>query len=163
MSYHPPPNTTYIGAFYTRTAPERTVRCIPQFSSSANPFPLSHAPPHATTRPLLWAGPLQPAQSRSPTSKVWVKAVRPGPANYTPDNGSMSKQANSLKPSALPHAFARETKEGFNLNVSLSQQFIFNHEEGMGKQLTSRRPTQPRTHMGTSNRDHHVNTYNAHS
>jgi hypothetical protein len=108
-------------------------------------------------------GPLQPAQSRVPVSRVWAKATRPGPANYTPDTGSMSKQANSLRPSALPHAFARETKEGFNLNVSLSQQFLFNHEEGMGRQLTSRRPTQPRSHMGTSNRDHQVNMYNAHT
>ena len=118
----------------------------------------------ATLLPLWhWAGALQPAQSRVPVSRVWAKATRPGPANYTPDTGSMSKQANSLRPSALPHAFARETKEGFNLNVSLSQQFLFNHEEGMGRQLTSRRPTQPRSHMGTSNRDHQVNMYNAHT
>ncbi len=110
-----------------------------------------------------YIGPLQPVLSRSPTSKVWAKAVRPGPANYTPDTGCMSKQASSLRPSNLPHAFARETKEGFNLNVSHSQQFLFNHEEGLGKQITSRRPTQPRAHMGTSNRDHHVNTYNAHT
>lgn len=120
MSYHPPPNNSYVG-------------------------------------------PLQPAQSRSPTSKIWLKAARPGPASYTPDNGAMAKQVSSLRPSNLPHAFAKETKEGFNLNVSLSNQFLFNHEEGMGKQLTSRRPTNPRTHFGTSNRDHHLNTYNAHS
>lgn len=64
----------------------------------------------------------------------------------------MGKQVNALKTSNLPHAFGRETKEGFNLNPSLSQQFLFDHEQALGKQLTSRRPTQPRFHMGTSNR-----------
>jgi len=64
----------------------------------------------------------------------------------------MGKQVNGLKTSNLPHAFGRETKEGFNLNPSLSQQFLFDHEQALGKQLTSRRPTQPRFHMGTSNR-----------
>lgn len=64
----------------------------------------------------------------------------------------MGKQVNGLKPSHLPHAFGRESKEGYNLNPSLSQQFLFDHEQALGKQLTSRRPTQPRFHMGTSNR-----------
>lgn len=108
MSYHPPPNTTYVGPF-------------------------------------------QPAASRVSPSKIWSKAVRPGPANYSLE-GSMGKQVNGLKTSNLPHAFGRETKEGFNLNPSLSQQFLFDHEQALGKQLTSRRPTQPRFHMGTSNR-----------
>ena len=98
--------------------------------------------------------------SRSPTSRVWARASRPGPADYTAP-GSMGRQPSSLHASNLGKAFPRETREGFNLNPSLSDQFLFDHEQSMGKQLTSKRPSQPRSHFGTSNREHSVATYNA--
>ena len=100
--------------------------------------------------------------SRSPVSKVWVKAVRPGPADYTLA-GAMGKQPDSRNMSNLGKAFGKESREGFNLNPSLSDQFLFDHEMGLGRQLTSKRPTQPRAHFGTSNREHSVCMYTAHT
>ena len=94
--------------------------------------------------------------SRSPVSRVWQKTTRPGPAEYTLA-GAMGKQSDSRHMSNLGKAFARESRDGFNLNPSLSDQFLFDHEVSLGKQLTSKRPTQPRSHFGTSNREHSVN------
>jgi hypothetical protein len=92
---------------------------------------------------------------------VWVKAVRPGPADYTL-SGALGKQPDSKHMSNLGKAFPRESRDGFNLNPSFSDQFLFDHEMALGRQLTSKRPTQPRSHFGTSNREHSVNMYTAH-
>ena len=95
-------------------------------------------------------------------SKVWIKAVRPGPADYTLV-GALGKQPNSRHMSNLGKAFPKESRDGFNLNPSLSDQFLFDHEMALGRQLTSKRPTQPRSHFGTSNREHSVCMYTAHT
>ena len=100
--------------------------------------------------------------SRSPVSRVWLKAPRPGPADYQ-HTGSMGTQPLSLHASSHGKAFSRETREGFNLNPSLSDQFLFDHEQALGKQLTSKRPTQPKSHFGTSSREHCFAHYAAHT
>lgn len=66
-----------------------------------------------------------------------------------------------MKPSNTGNAFTKETREGFNLLPSLSDQFLFGAEASMGKQLTSKRVTSPRSHFGTGTRDITANTYNA--
>ena len=75
----------------------------------------------------------------------------------------MGKQPSSLHRSNLGKAFGRETREGFNLNPSLSDQFLFDHEMSMGKQLSSKRPTQQRAHFGTSSREHQYSLLTAHN
>jgi hypothetical protein len=119
-------------------------------------------PPPPAPAPPTPGRPLQCAVSRSPVSRVWSKTVRPGPADYTLA-GAMGKQAESRNMSNLGKAFGKESREGYNLNPSLSDQFLFDHEVGLGKQLTSKRPTQPRAHFGTSNREHSVCMYSAHT
>ncbi len=98
--------------------------------------------------------------SRLAESKIWCKAKRPGPADYT-QPGAMGVQPNSLKPSTTGYAFGKETREGFNLLPSYSKTHLYDHEQAMGKQLTSKRATSPRAHFGTSNREATANTYNA--
>ncbi len=69
----------------------------------------------------------------------------------------------SLKPSTTGFAFGKESKEGYNTNPSPSDQFLFNAEVSLGTQVTSKRVTSPRAHMGTGTRDSAVAMYNVHT
>ena len=110
-----------------------------------------------------YVGSLQAAKSRlHPESQIWHKARRPGPHEYS-NVGSMGAQPLSTRASTTGFAFGGETKEGWNLNPSYSQQHLFDHEMSMGRQVTSKRSTNPRAHLGTSNRDHSLNVYNVHT
>ena len=144
----------------------------------------------------LFVGPLKPTCSRLAESRVWSKAPRPGPANYTlqgslgtcvraawvcaastramprrrvdarahaPCVPALARQATSLKPSTTGFAFGKESKEGYNTNPSPSDQFLFNAEVSLGTQVTSKRVTSPRAHMGTGTRDAAAATYNVHT
>jgi len=117
-----------------------------------------------TQKPLAppTAGPLQAAKSRLPDSQIWHKARRPGPHEYN-NVGSMGTQPLSARASTTGFGFGGESKEGWNLNPSYSNQHVFDAEQSMGRQVTSRRPTQPRAHLGTSSREHALNVYNVHT
>ena len=119
------------------------------------------APPPFLPSPVT-PGPLQAAKSRLPESKIWHKARRPGPHEYH-NVGSMGTQPLSIRASTTGFAFGGESKEGWNLNPSYSAQHLFDAEPAVGKQVSSRRPTQPRAHLGTSNREHSLNMYNVHT
>ena len=147
----------------------------------------------------LFVGPLKPTCSRLAVSRVWARAPRPGPANYTLQ-GSLGtcvgargvrgvssraahgarcrarrtahgstrpppfrRQSVSAHPSTTGFAFGKESREGYNTNPSPSDQFLFTAEVSLGTQVTSKRVTSPRAHMGTGTRDAASVSYNVHT
>lgn len=72
-------------------------------------------------------------------------------------------QPLSKQPSSTGFAFGKESREGYNTNPSPSDQFLFDAEKSMGTQVSSKRVTSPRAHMGTGTRDSATATYNVHT
>lgn len=111
---------------------------------------------------VLFIGPYQPTGSRMNYSRVWSKTIRPGPADYSL-RGSMGGQVDSTKISHHASPFAKDERGNVTMNVTYSRgPAQSNGGPSVGqRQLVSAHKNAPRSHFGTSTREHSNIMYSA--
>lgn len=110
-----------------------------------------------------FVGQQQPTKSRINESRVWTRAPRPGPADYSLASG-LGQQAQSSRLSTQGKKFGHESREGTLILPSARNGtgvYYNTATSAFSKQVLATKPTSPRTSFGTSRRENFAATYNA--